>query len=111
MPRMRRRTAAQGAGVVSMMCLESIGTSVSRLPRQVRPDTGARTRSCAELKGMCLRLAHDFARGLVVAEALKRRLAERALEGPFRELDLADQEGFDPDGPGAAGTRAPLVLE
>src|SRR5947209_7438748 len=48
--------------------------------------------------------ATDFAGGFVFAEADEDGLAEVAIPGPFAELDLADQAGFQPvDGGVGAG--------
>src|SRR6185437_4141634 len=47
---------------------------------------------------MSRRFAHDVARGLVFAQALERRMAQRAIARPFGERNFADELRTHPVG-------------
>src|SRR5215208_388159 len=60
---------------------------------------------------LALRLTHDLARTLVVAEPLESRPSQGSLPRSLGELDRADQLGLDPDRSGAAIASSLRVFE
>ena len=59
-------------------------------------DSGLGPALAAQLVAMVSARPRDLARGLVVAQAEKRRVAQAVVGRPFREADLRDQAGLEP---------------